>query len=126
MTNLHKLSGFTFFLLCLSSRAADDSSLLMVAGQLNYMKAVEARCEGIIPGYSREFQVAYSAAKANMFDKAGVTDEVLARASGIPELSSAPLVEKFDRQGQATKKQYCEQNLQTLKDAAVARKETSE
>lgn len=126
MTNLHKLSGFTLFLLCLSSRAGDDSSLLMVAAQLNYMKAVEVRCEGIIPGYSREFQAAYSAAKANMFDKAGVTDELLARAGSIPELSSAPMVEKFDRQGQATKMQYCEQNLQSLKDAAVARKEAAQ
>src|SRR6476469_4572441 len=105
MTPLHKVLGFTLFFFCLSSWAVDESSLLMVAGQLNYMKAVEARCEGITPGYSKEFQAAYSAAKENMFDKAGLTENILVKASNMPELSSAPLVEKFDRQESATKKQ---------------------
>ena len=126
MKLLRNLSLFTFVTLCLPSHAVEESNLLMVAGRLNYMKAIESRCNAIIPGYSTEFQGSYSAAKENMFDKVGLTDEVFFKANKTPELATAPLVKKFDQQALETRKLYCEQNLQSLKEAAVAKKEPGE
>jgi hypothetical protein len=94
---------------------ARDAELLMLAAKINYMRAVESRCEQVAPGYSSKFQASYAKAKGTLLDRVGVDEALVDEAEKTPELAVAELVAKFDRAGAEKQKQYCEMNLQDLK-----------
>jgi hypothetical protein len=115
---------FIAFAFASSSVFAADAQLLMYAAKLNFMKAVEGRCAQVVPGYSRDFELAYAKAKIKFFDQVGITAELMAEASTIPELEISSLIRKFDYSEIELKKTYCKQNLQELSFVANSEIET--
>lgn len=99
-----------------SCRAADDAKLMVAAG-VNLARAVETRCESLMPGYREKFQAAYEKANTHWLLPAGIDSALLAEADQHPELASAPLVTKFDRLPVESQKRHCQQHLRGFLEA---------
>lgn len=114
MKTYSKLVASAFALAVTLPASARDAELLMLAAKINYMRAVEGRCEQAMPGYSSRFQAAYAKAKRSLFDRVGINEALLNEAEQTPELRIAEIVAKFDRADIEKQKQYCEMNVREL------------
>lgn len=99
------------------SASARDADLLMLAAKINYMRAIESRCDKAMPGYASRFQTAYARARASLLDRIGVNEALHNEAEQTPELRVAELIVKFDRYDVEKQKQLCEMNVNELYSA---------
>ena len=102
-----------FFGVVTSSAIAEDSQLLMYASKLNVGRRIAKKCNESDPRYSASYDVHASKIKSALKSK-GLTEEVLAAAERIPELSSSQYVDKFDKLTEERQLKWC---IHTMLDA---------
>jgi len=115
MNKLNHKACFTAILFGMAaySAAAADSQLLMYASKLNVGSRIAEKCSETDPRYSASYDAHASKIRAALKTK-GLTEEVLAAAEKVPELSSSQYVEKFEKLNVERQLKWC---IHTIIDA---------